>query len=287
MARLPWLPSLPDVRQTRNTPLRPALVRRNAPWAWATGGALLGVLAGALVFAPARWLAVALAWSDAPLQLHNAHGTLWNGSGQPAFRSEALTGTALLGRLSWTLRPAWLADGPGLRTEWQMDCCLGRPWVWSIRTDLRSVRLQADDLASSQPLRIPAAVLTGWGTPWNTLQPRGQLELSTTGLDLRMGPQGLEMQGRIQLDARAVSTSLSTLRPLGSYRLTLQGGTRPTLALSTLEGALQLRGSGSLQAQGFVFDGDATAQAGREEALSNLLNIIGQRQGARSLIHLG
>jgi general secretion pathway protein N len=54
-----------------------------------------------------------------------------------------------------------------------------------------------------------------------------------------------------------------------------------------LEGALQLRGSGVIQNRRVVFDGEATAADGREDALSNLLNIIGQRQGARSLIHLG
>ena len=35
------------------------------------------------------------------------------------------------------------------------------------------------------------------------------------------------------------------------------------------------------------FDGEASAAPGREDALSNLLNIIGRRQGARSLITLG
>lgn len=271
-----------------SSPLRKAATRRPPPWAWAAGGALWGLLAGTLAFAPARWVASALAWSDSPLQLHEARGTLWNGSGQPVFRSQAPTGTALPGRLSWTLRPAWLPGGPGLRTEWRMDCCLSRPWAWHIQTDLRSVRLQADDLNPLQPLRIPAAVLTGWGAPWNTLQPRGQLELSTRGLDLQIAPRGLHLQGHVQLDARSVSTSLSTLRPVGSYRLVLQGSsTQPTLSLSTLEGALQLHGRGTLQARGFVFDGEATAQTGREDALSNLLNIIGQRQGARSLIHLG
>ncbi|RYY92801.1 MAG: type II secretion system protein N, partial [Comamonadaceae bacterium] len=35
------------------------------------------------------------------------------------------------------------------------------------------------------------------------------------------------------------------------------------------------------------FDGEASAAPGREDALSNLLNIIGRRDGARSLITLG
>jgi general secretion pathway protein N len=286
MATRPWLPPL-SVPRFLNTPHRKTPARRSAPWAWALGGVLLGLLAGALVFAPARWLATALVWSDSPLQLHNAEGTVWSGSGQPAFRSDRQGGTALPGRLAWTLRPAWLPGGPALRTEWRMDCCLSQPWAWRIQTDLHSVQVRPDDLDSTDALRIPAAVLSGLGAPWNTLQPQGQMELSTRGLDLRIGQQGLQLQGALQLDAQSVATSLSTLRPVGSYRLTIEGGARPALTLSTLTGALQLRGTGTFYNQGLVFDGEATAQEGREDALSNLLNIIGQRQGARSLIHLG
>jgi general secretion pathway protein N len=35
------------------------------------------------------------------------------------------------------------------------------------------------------------------------------------------------------------------------------------------------------------FAGEARASAGHEEALSNLLNIIGRREGSRSLLSLG
>ncbi|MCY1531269.1 hypothetical protein D9M68_664890 [compost metagenome] len=35
------------------------------------------------------------------------------------------------------------------------------------------------------------------------------------------------------------------------------------------------------------FNGEASAAPGREDALSNLLNIIGRRDGARSIITLG
>lgn len=261
--------------------------RYRAPWVWAVSGITLGLLAGALVFAPARWLAAGLLWVGSPMQLHNAQGTLWNGSGQLTFQSDAQGSTALPGQLEWTLRPAWIHQHPGLRVQWRADCCLSQPWVWRISTDLQAVQLQTDDLPSSQPLRMPASMLSGLGTPWNTLQPQGRLELSTRALDIRGGTEGLQLQGALQLDALGVSTSLSTLKPIGSYRFALHGATHPNLTLSTLEGALQLRGSGVIQNRRVVFDGEATAADGREDALSNLLNIIGQRQGARSLIHLG
>mgnify|MGYP006994992472 CR=1 FL=1 len=58
-------------------------------------------------------------------------------------------------------------------------------------------------------------------------------------------------------------------------------------ALETLEGALQLSGSGRWVGSRLHFNGAATAAPGREEALANLLNIIGRRSGARSIISIG
>ena len=93
---------------------------------------------------------------------------------------------------------------------------------------------------------------------------------------------------------------LSTLEPLGSYRLALQGtppGQAPDpqtgstesalLTLSTLEGALLLSGNGTWGAKGLNFRGEATARDAGDEALTNLLNIIGRRDGARSVISIG
>ena len=85
----------------------------------------------------------------------------------------------------------------------------------------------------------------------------------------------------------ALSSSLSTLRPLGSYRLLLSGGDQPTLDLRTLQGSLQLQGMGRWTAGHLRFVGEARADAAHEAELSNLLNIMGRRDGARSVITLG
>lgn len=277
--------------------------RSRTPWVWACAGAVAGLLAGAVVFAPAQWLAHSLAYglaasqndsgdgspstSRAALSLTDARGTWWNGSARLELGSSALPG-----RLEWILRPQWLASGPGLEVRWAASCCLHQSWVWGLVTDGRSAQLRTSDLPATQPLRLPADLLSGLGAPWNTLQPRGQLALSTEGLSLRISAEGLELQGAAQLDATALSTSLSTLQPVGSYRLRLQGSGSPPpspnpFTVSTLEGALRLQGEGALQGGRLVFHGEASAAEGLEDALSNLLNIIGQRQGARSLIHLG
>ena len=87
-----------------------------------------------------------------------------------------------------------------------------------------------------------------------------------------------------RLEALAVSSRLSPLKPLGSYRLDIQGGDSPRLQLSTLSGDLQLSGLGQWVDSRLHFNGEASASPEREAALSNLLNILGRRQGARSII---
>ena len=55
----------------------------------------------------------------------------------------------------------------------------------------------------------------------------------------------------------------------------------------TLDGALQLSGQGEWLGQRLRFKGVASAAPERVEALSNLLNIVGRRDGARSIITVG
>ena len=70
----------------------------------------------------------------------------------------------------------------------------------------------------------PAQWLTGLGTPWNTVQADGQLTLVTQGLTLQWAAGRLLLGGRVQLDATQMSSRLSTLKPMGSYRISLLGG---------------------------------------------------------------
>ena len=96
-----------------------------------------------------------------------------------------------------------------------------------------------------------------------------------------------QVAGSAEVSALRITSRLSTLRPMGSYRLGLAGGDAPTLRLDTLDGSLRLSGQGQWVGARLRFAGEASAAPEREAALSNLLNIIGQRQGARSLITLG
>ena len=261
-----------------------ATPRRSAPWAWTVAGLLAGGLIAAALFAPARWLAWGVAEaSQQRVQLLQPQGTVWQGSAQLVLGVDPAVATALPGRVEWRLRPQWL--GAALRVH--APCCMTTPWDWTLTASTSAVQLQASDLDAAQALRLPSALLAGLGTPWNTIQLQGTLALQPQGLALQWQQGTLALQGRLQMDALQMRTRLTPLQPVGSYRLELLGGAAPTLALQTLEGALQLQGRGQWHQGRLQFDGEARAAAGREDALANLLNIIGRRDGARSIIHVG
>jgi general secretion pathway protein N len=137
----------------------------------------------------------------------------------------------------------------------------------------------------------PASWLVGLGTPWNTLQLGGLLQLASPGLRLQSVRGRLQLDGALTLTLQGASSRLSPLPALGNYRLTLTSqtaeGQAASLQLDTLDGALRLSGSGAWTGTGLRFRGQATAAEGQSAALSNLLNIIGRRQGALSVISIG
>ena len=253
-----------------------------SPWAWAAAGALLGLLLATLMNAPARWLTATV--QDATqgrVVLADARGTLWNGSAQVLLTGGAGSTDAatLPGRLAWQLHPGW----SGLQADLQADCCMQQPWrlQWQPRWGGATLAL-ADSVS-----QWPAQWLTGLGTPWNTLQTEGQLSLSTQGLVAQWAAGRWLLAGHAQLDALHIASRLSTLKPMGSYRFTVQGGATSTLQLETLQGRLQLSGNGQWVGGKLRFDGVASAAPEYLDALSNLLNIIGRRDGARAIIKVG
>jgi general secretion pathway protein N len=135
----------------------------------------------------------------------------------------------------------------------------------------------------------PAGLLAALGTPWNTLQPEGELQVHTQGVSVEWSAGRASLLGQVRVDALAMASRLSTLRPVGSYRLTLAavGGPPTRLQLQTLEGPLHLDGSGQWTGSGWRFSGEASADPDSESALGNLLNMVGRRQGNKSLLTIG
>lgn len=253
-----------------------------APWGWAICGALLGLGLALALFAPGTWLAAAVhRLSSGQVELIETRGTVWNGSARLL-----LTGGAnsrdramLPGYVSWKLRPGWLA----VNGQLSADCCTPQPLQARLARHWSGASLQMTDGVS----QWPADVLAGLGAPWNTVQAQGTLRLITQGLSLQWLPGQLAVSGRAELTALGLSSNLTTLRPMGSYRLTLVGGASTAVELATLQGSLNLSGSGHWVGSRLHFEGVASAAPENETALSNLLNIIGRRNGPRSIITLG
>jgi general secretion pathway protein N len=270
----------------------------DTPWRWAVLGGLLGGPLAALAFAPALWLADGLsAISGGQLQLAQSRGTVWDGSAGLLLTggADSRDASTLPGRISWRIRPAWL----GLRLSLQADCCTREPIELQAGLRWGGWQLRSADATS----QWPAAMLAGLGTPWNTLQPQGTLSLSSEALSVEWLDGRLRLGGSARIEALDISSRLSTLRPMGSYRITLHPGTSanvaqplspssdafgpPTLELQTLQGALRLSGNGQWVGSRLRFRGEAVADPEREAALANLLNIIGRRDGARTIITVG
>jgi general secretion pathway protein N len=265
---------------------------RSAASRWAVAGAVLGAIGGLIAFAPAAWLAGAVSTATAGrVLLTDARGTVWSGSALPVLTggTDSRDAVALPDRLSWTLRPSGLAS---IDIALRQACCMvGEPRV-RVQPGLGTLRVAVlpDAQAGGAVMQWPAALLSGLGTPWNTLQLGGTIKLAARDLQFERVQGRMRLAGSAQIDLQDTRSRVSTLDTLGSYRFTVQGDAAQgdaKLTLSTVEGALQLSGDGLWTAAGVRFRGEASAAPGNETALNNLLNIIGRRQGARSVISFG
>ena len=263
--------------------------RRRTAMMFGLAGILLGALIGLVAFAPAAWLArgVTSATGERVL-LTEARGTVWNGSavvvltGGPGSRDAS----ALPGRMEWTLG----LKGAGLELVARHACCLFGPTSLQVKPGLGRMTI----ITPAAPGGIgqwPAAWLSGLGTPFNTLQLGGMMRLSSPGARIEYVQGRWRLDGQATVDLAGVSSRISTLDELGSYRIVLSGnaasGDTATMQLTTTSGALQVTGSGQWAGPTLRFRGEAVAGQGSESALNNLLNIIGRRQGARSIISIG
>lgn len=282
--------------------------RRRPPFGAALAGLVVGALVALVLAVPASWLAAGLAQaSGGRVLLAEARGSAWTGSAVLVLAAGpgARDARALPGRLQWRLRPAWGPHGAALALRLEQACCLPQPltlhlqpgwgrWRLVAPVDAPTAAAVAPAVATTDPLtrvRWPAESLAGLGTPWNTLMPGGTLQLATPGFELEWVQGRLRFSGRAEVQLLGLTARISTLPWLGDYRLVLAGdaarGDAATLELATLRGALQLSGRGQVVSGRVRFQGQAEAAPGSEAALANLLNIIGRRQGAQSLITIG
>jgi general secretion pathway protein N len=263
---------------------------RTSAHRFAVIGAVLGALGGLVAFIPAGWLAAGVASASGQrVLLTDARGTLWSGSALPVLTGGegSRDATALPDRLQWRLAFS------GLRPELRLRqaCCLRGEVRLLFSAGWGRVAVQVLPDQGSTLGQWPAALLSGLGTPWNTVQVGGTLRLTSPGMTIESVQGRVRFSGDASLDIAHASSRVATLETLGSYRMTVRGDAASnepaTLSLITVDGGLRLTGSGQWHTGGVRFRGEAEAAPGNEAALNNLLNIIGRRQGARSLISIG
>jgi len=183
-------------------------------------------------------------------------------------------------------------------------CCLQSALVLHYRpswSDISSLgfSFQIED----SNINLPAQWLTALGAPWNTVDPKGLMYIQTQNARFTSYPfseKGKVFRGVAELTIKDLSSQLSTLAPLGTYRVTIsdQDLSTPTqsntlispslhLSLQTLEGRLELSGEGEWKNKHLYFNGLAKAQAGFEAALANLLGVLGPRHDNTATLQIG
>lgn len=275
----------------RGRPAARAGTRRRTA-AWAGTGLLLGGLLAALLAWPAAW---AWPWLESRLggrvQGLEVEGTVWRGSLLPVLRGGPGSAEARLlpSRLSWAF--GLDREGPHLRLD-QPGHLDGGLRLGLVRgPEGWALGLRGATPGQALAGRWPAAWLAGLGTPWNTLDPRGELHLHSPGLRWSWAGPGPSWQGEASLALRGLQARVSPLPRLGSYRLDLLGGGPAEdglrLRLQAEEGPLRLEGEGRWDGRRLRFAGEARADEGSEAALDTLLNILGRRDGRRSILTIG
>ncbi|OZI33829.1 hypothetical protein CAL29_09595 [Bordetella genomosp. 10] len=250
-----------------------------------TLAAVLVALASALAVMPARWLPRLLD-ERGMVAIVDASGTIWDGAALLALGPPGARRT-----LPQPVRWRWTWQGIVVRHPWLGgDVRLSLAW--------RGLGVPAFSL-SAQTLRLPADVLPALGAPLNTLAPGGNLVLSWP--DYEAGATRAPILW--QIEWRDASSALSTVHPLGSYRLratAMSGGANAdanangkgkagaaNLALTTLSGPLQVQATGKWDGRKFELNGAAEPAAGSPDAvragLDALLSALGRRDGDRSV----
>ncbi|MBI0326811.1 type II secretion system protein N [Burkholderia plantarii] len=242
-------------------------LRATLPWV------VTGVLAVAVVIVallPAAWVTPQFARaSGGHLNLVDADGSLWHGSATLLLAPghDRSASTLLPGRIEWQTSFWSLFTGHLRMTMRQTEAM---PDPITVDATLRGA------LVSSGAMAVPASLLAGLGTPFNTLDLQGDVRIGWS--DWRLF--GQDVFGQLTLTITDMSSRLSIVKPLGSYRAVWQAqGANATLDLSTLKGPLFLQGHGTFAGRTSSFNGTARADDAQRENLIGLLNLLGRPIG--------
>ena len=251
-----------------------------------------GVAIGVLAIAPPTslldlWLTYA---TGGRVRLAQTEGTLWRGaarivlvdparalgSAQASDPSPApLQGLALPGVMRWTLSPRLLI---GL-LDARVTLAEGGVPVHVVGSVATGVRVDAGRF------EWIGLALSGLGSPWNTVRPVGSLRVQWEPMVI----DSAGIRGTLTLELADVTSAMSPVRPLGTWRLAVRAaGESAALRVETLSGPVHLEGDGQWNARGGLsLRLAAWPDSPMQTALTPLLNLIGPREGGRTIIRLG
>lgn len=229
--------------------------------------AIAAYLVTLLVTAPPDWAAFLInRMSSGVLVLARPAGSFWRGRGRLYLNNPRPSPRPLLlGTLSWRLDPATLLLG-----RVRAMLALAGP----IRAHVTVTRAWNQLMVHELSVTAPASRLASFDASLRVLKPSGMVRLEARTLVLAPA----RSSGTGDLTWTAAGTALSTLKPLGDYRVQLQGaGTRMRITLQTLRGVLGLSGQGQWDDRGaFRLRGLVTASGTDPRAL-RLVRLLGRR----------
>lgn len=246
---------------------------------------LFGVLCSFFVigfFAPATWLDKLLnAQTGGLLRLADVQGNIWNGEATIVLgatqqtndsHSFSIRGVSLPSRLHWELKP-WLLLAGYCDLLVNMEG-MKEPVLLSGRCS--SLHISKLDLI------LPWVDFSGLGPPWSTLQPAGSISLYWE--EFSLSSETVHLKSTLEL--HKVSSGLSPIKPLGSYRFKIypehenNSSKKLKIKMETIHGPLEFAGEGSFSKDtGFRFEAKAKAQPNQRDALMPLLELIGPSSG--------
>lgn len=218
---------------------------------------------------PASWFAWGLnRYTQGTVRLDPIAGSLWGGNGKLVIYYPKTTPHEF-GLTEWRINPFWLLTG---RVQ------------LSVQADHQGKRMNAtlglsrsSFLLKNTDAEFPADFAARLYPPLSLISPQGKVRIVTEAVSL--SPDGVE--GAATLEWLNAGSGLSTVQPLGDYRVEMTGaGNTAKLDLATLRGALQLTGQGAWHANSGQLQLNGSAMP-RERAteLEAFLRMIGNDQG--------
>lgn len=246
-----------------------------------------------LVTAPASLIDWGLKQAtDGRVRLADASGSIWTGQGRvvvvdiqteadrdqraPSARGPAsLAGVVIPGTIRWQISALPLLIGR-LQANASHES-MAQP----VTISGSATRLQV----TGGSLQLPNVNLARLGSPWTTVRPTASLGVTWQPFVIDRG----RFSGQATLELRDVASALTPVRPLGAYRIDIDGtGVSSKIHMTSIDGPLRLSGDGTWTARGGLrFTAYAEAEEAERLRLQSLLGLLGRREGTRTMIKIG